>query len=70
MRLQKAVRTSVVILDVTEPRHPKTMKLWHEVRSPDADSTDQLRPELPCDMQVELSPQRLQIPRVSCLPAV
>jgi hypothetical protein len=56
MRLLTANGTSVVILDVAEPRHSKTMELWPEVRSLVADLTDKLRLELPCDMQVSLSP--------------
>jgi hypothetical protein len=48
--------TSVVILDLTEPRHLKIMELWLEVRSLDAGSPGQLRSKLPCDMQVSLSP--------------
>jgi hypothetical protein len=62
MRLLIAAETSVVLLDLTEPRHPKAMELWHEVRSLVADLTDYLRLELPCGTQVSSSPQTVASP--------
>jgi hypothetical protein len=44
--------TSVVIHDLTEPRHPETMELWYDVRSLVADLTDQFHSELPRGTQV------------------
>jgi hypothetical protein len=54
--------TSVVILVLTEPRHPKIMELWPEVRSLVADLTDQLRSWLFCGTQVSSSPQTVACP--------
>jgi hypothetical protein len=62
VHLLTTVGTSVVILDLTKPRHPKIMELWPEVRSLDADLTDQLRSELFCNMQVSSSPQTVANP--------
>jgi hypothetical protein len=62
MRLQTEAGTSVVILDLTEPRHPKIVEFWLEVRSLDAGLTGQLRLELPCYMQVSSSPQTVANP--------
>jgi hypothetical protein len=57
MRLLTAADTSVVLLDLTEPCHPKAMELRHEVRILVADLTDHLRLKLPCGTQVSSSPQ-------------
>jgi hypothetical protein len=57
VRLLTTVGTSVVIRDLTEPRHPKVMELWLEVRSTFADLREQLRSGRPCGAQASSNPQ-------------
>jgi hypothetical protein len=54
--------TSVVNLHMAEPRHPKAMELWPQVRSLVADLTAHLRSGLACDTQVSSNPQAVASP--------
>jgi hypothetical protein len=59
-----------VILDLTEPRHPKMMEMWHEVRSTDAGSTVSFVQSSLAICKHHRAHKRLQIPQVSCLSLV
>jgi hypothetical protein len=60
------VGTSVVNLLLTEPRHPKTMELWHEVQRLVADF---FHGALVVRKRYRTH-KRLQVPQVTCLPLV
>jgi hypothetical protein len=64
-RLLTSAWISVVILNPTEPRHPKMMDLWLEVRCLVSDSTDHIRSRRPFDTQSSFNPQTVASP--ACL---